>query len=82
MTVEEFIATNGVTKCAPAHAQGNEAKSGLRRHVAAKRRDWSNETGVALGVGMVRENEPVGDLGLTEAEEEAGFVEFMEQEAA
>ena len=57
MTIDEFIAANGVTKCAPAHAQGNEAKSGLRRHVAEKRKDWSADTGVALGVGMVREGE-------------------------
>jgi len=51
MTVEEFIAKNGVTQCAPAHAQGNEAKSGLRRHVAEKRKAWSVENKQTLAMG-------------------------------
>lgn len=54
MTVEEFIEAHGVTQCAPAHAQGNEAKQGLRKHVREQRKAWSKQTGVTLGVGQVR----------------------------
>lgn len=53
--VKDFIAKNGVTQCAPAHAQGNEAKQGLRKHVSRERKAWAAEAGVTLGVGMVKQ---------------------------
>jgi hypothetical protein len=58
MTQQEMIAahiaSNGVTRCAPAHADGNEMRGAGRRHVAKVRSDWANDNGVALKIGQVR----------------------------
>jgi hypothetical protein len=58
MTQQEMIAAhiakNGVTKCAPAHAHGNEMRGASRRHVSKVRGRWSETNGVALKIGQVR----------------------------
>jgi hypothetical protein len=58
MSHEELIASHlaskGVTRCAPAHALGNEMKGASRRHVSKVRRSWSETNGVALKLGQVR----------------------------
>lgn len=59
MTQQEMIAAhiakNGVTRCAPAHAHGNEMRNASRRHVAKVRATWANDNGVALKIGQVRQ---------------------------
>lgn len=58
MTQQEMIAahlaTKGLTRCAPAHAHGNEMRAAGRRHVAKVRSRWANDNGVALKIGQVR----------------------------
>jgi hypothetical protein len=52
--IAAHIASKGVTRCAPAHADGNELRGAGRRLVAKHRALWANDNGVALKIGQVR----------------------------
>jgi hypothetical protein len=55
--IAAHLASKGATKCAPAHAHGNEMRGAGRRHVAKVRAQWANDNETPLKVGQVRQGE-------------------------